>query len=789
MDPYLAAPDLYVEITSDEFRCSPKHTPLHSYLHPNWYTKRVYRIHPFQSGIYLLFDLHKNPHYQLPTNDRDKFNTIARKRKIHVFDVSNFSYSIPNEIYHYANTSTIYKHSVQPLIPSIDFMKIIDLLDNKIICSRGNIAHNVGWHTLNFKFQGTINVPCHSTVTDLDKSNFKMLTKCFKKVFRNVINPLPFSTDPKRTREFANKLMHINCSKQSSFDDRKIENVFESMTYAITYLKNESTLLLPHIDSLNCSQQGYNAVFGMYFNMNHPKKKDTPIRLIILGYSRKSIHDFYKRLDKRRLLKSHLLSYYNLLGDRKYLTIQNAIPYDSTRKEQSCIQHLPFVDKCGFYSIFVSCIYDLIHNGKEKISFDQLLELMLPIGWLTTGTNYYKVIKSWEKHGLPTGNLTIAIVHNLISIGGSISSGSGPRLQPYANKYISKVDLNSALICLKEVVISTNTSNNIDIEYVYKTLTKNIKYLGFIGAQHLISSLTLLRIIRNPLFVREAFLLSNTNTEKKIKKIYSLSHKLTNILFNEISNEHFEGCSRKVENLCCEFFRDIKDPFQSIDHHCYLDSINKRTRSSIRYPDSFYSTQAIFIEDKNIIYRYQYSSSGKVVCEKVPESLLKVSNSAITTSHFNTINVENLAFSSSQMKAMYSSKSISMSTMDTIEHQSKRSKIVPNNEERLCIFDHEQYHFVQYDILQILKIKNTSHSLTKFTYKNNWFSGNYITFNSTQTLQSILGSPKKKMLERKGNKYFDCIRIFLLITQFLILHHMPVPVGYYIYLQAILTST
>lgn len=751
MDPYLYAPDFYIEITSEKFRCSPKHIHLHSYLDTDWHTKRVYRIHPFQSGIYLLFDLHKNPHYQLPVNIRDKFNNTARNRDIPIFDVSNSSYSIHDEVFHYSNTSSIYEQSIRPLLCNFPFTKIIEVLDQKPVCSRGNIAHNIGWHTMNFRFQGKINIPCHSIVTDLDKSLLRLLTKCLQNSIQNKIDPMPFGTNPKRTRDFANKLLEINSTSQNHSKKKTFENVFESMTYAITYLTKESTFLKPHIDPLNCSQKGFNAVFGIYFNMNHPTKKNTPIRLVILGYSRKSIHDFYKRLEKRNMFKTHLMSYYNLIGVRKYLTLENAITYESTKRNESCIQRLPFVDKCGFYSIFVSCIYDLLRNRKEKLCLEQLLELVLPIGWLNTGTNYYRVIKKWERHGLPLGNLTVAIVHNLITIGGSVSSGSGPRMQPYANKCISKSDIISALRCLKETVLSTNSSNNVDIQYIYKTMTKNIKYLGFIGAQHLLSILALLRVIRNPIFVREAFVLSNTNTEKRLKSFYSMSHKVTNVLYKEISNEHFNGCTRLVENLCCEFFRDIKDPFESLNKRTYVDAIHKRSTKSIRYPDSFYSTQALFIEENNEIFRYKYNSSGKVIRQTVQLPHITMSSSLISSSDFNTIMIANLPFTSSQMENMCSSKNLSMLTQETttIEHISKRSKVSHNLEETSFDSDYEQYHKVQYDILQMLRSKNPSHSFTKFTYKNEWFTGNYLTFNSIQTLQSILGVHKRKKVRKK----------------------------------------
>ena len=177
MEPYKYSPDLYIEITSNAFKSSPNQVLQQSYLHDSWYTKKVYRIQPFEAGIYLLFNLHRNPHYHLPVSMREKFDVSAKKKSIPTVDISEQFSIYPNELYHYSSHSSLFRNKISPLLDKLHLSEIIMLLDNKSVCNRGNIAHNIGWHTLNFEFQGQINIPSHSNITDLDKSTLKILTK------------------------------------------------------------------------------------------------------------------------------------------------------------------------------------------------------------------------------------------------------------------------------------------------------------------------------------------------------------------------------------------------------------------------------------------------------------------------------------------------------------------------------------------------------------------------------------------------------------------------------------
>jgi len=62
----------------------------------------------------------------------------------------------------------------------------------------------------------------------------------------------------------------------------------------------------------------------------------------------------------------------------------------------------------------------------------------------------------------------------------------------------------------------------------------NVYGVGFLGAQHLLSILTLLRVLQNPEYVILTKVLKNTTREKKLTTIYRLTHKSINALNREL---------------------------------------------------------------------------------------------------------------------------------------------------------------------------------------------------------------------------------------------------------------
>ena len=79
----------------------------------------------------------------------------------------------------------------------------------------------------------------------------------------------------------------------------------------------------------------------------------------------------------------------------------------------------------------------------------------------------------------------------------------------------NKKKIFDGLKLLHDIVKHANSIKTVEIENVMKRLIK-IHNVGYIGAQHILTSLTLLRIIRNPMYVQQTLVLAKTGTEKNI---------------------------------------------------------------------------------------------------------------------------------------------------------------------------------------------------------------------------------------------------------------------------------
>ena len=333
------------------------------------------------------------------------------------------------------------------------------MLDNqKKPCTRGNLAKNIGWQCMNFKFNQTLNIPGRSEISPLDKSVLKAMTTILKSIYSKRPEIQPFGTDMKRTQEFANELLYFDTLSKRG-NNVEIKNVFESLTYAMTYYSNDnSSILKNHIDHFNCTENGFNNVFGIYINMRHPTKKNSFVRVVLLGYSRKSIPDYYKRREKRNLFKEHILKYIQFMGEERLnFQLSSAIPFHFRKNDKDEFLHkLPYADKCAFYSIFTSCIYDFMKRYENNVTIEHIIELVLPIGWITTGSHYFIVVKNIENNWIEDENLTIKVISELVKIGGSISSGPGSRLQPFCNFPLKKRTIFSAQKKIYEMIVNAN---------------------------------------------------------------------------------------------------------------------------------------------------------------------------------------------------------------------------------------------------------------------------------------------------------------------------------------------
>ena len=603
--------DFYIEDSKTPFRVAAAKVQNEEYLSNLWKTKKIYCIPSSKAGIYLLYNLHRNPHYHLPHAVRSNVQSKSANLGVPFVLVDKKSYTKKGIIYHDTHLSPKYQN-IESIIKEMDLKGVIKKLatvpkTNK----RGNIAITFGWQNHNFVPNQGINIPFNDTLDGFDRKIVKQMTQAYLSSYGAAIPDAPFTTNKQRTRNYADQLVKIGTTSTSS----EIENIFESVTYAMTFCDNSSgTQLRMHIDSLNCYENGFNAVYGMYFILNHPTEKNQYIRLVLLGYSRRAIYHTMNRFEKRNMFKEHLKRYVSYVGERNMFHLENAISFQSSKqKDPTIITKLPFIDKCGFYSIFTSAIYDIIRNCKN-IVLEDIVEMVLPIGWLCTGSNYYRILSQWCKNGLPKGNLTVILLETLVQEFGGISKGEGMRVQPFCNSPIPLSKIYQGQQILYNFINYANNCSNCDIQRAMVMLEK-IHYVRGLGAQHIMCVLTLLRVVYNTSYVRSTILLETNATAKRIQKEYSLNSKLTNILYEELALESYKGSSRMVENLVCEFFRDIQNPTSTDwNFDSYDASIKKRKNKK---PDTFFSNQSIFFEKNFSIYRHFYDNDGSIVSQNM----------------------------------------------------------------------------------------------------------------------------------------------------------------------------
>ena len=756
--------DFYVEDTTVSFRLASKKVQAEEYLSDKWDTRTMYCIPGGNAGSYLIYNLHRNPHFHLRPTMREQVKKKAKKKNIPFITIEDDSFAKKNVIYHDTEFSTYYKENVAPIVEKMDLEAIVHRLSKETINTRGNIAINFGWNNHNFVTKDGINLPRNDILSDFDKNFVQLMTRAYKNMYASRIVDAPFTTDPERTKRYANILALVDspveCTNVSDM------NVFESITYAMTYCGgDDETQLKIHVDSLNCYEKGFNAVFGLYFILRHPQEKGVYVRLVVLGYSRRSIHHSIIRLEKRNLLKKHILSYLSFLKERNNFSLANAFPYTKNRKDHLLVKKLPFVDKCGFYSIFVHAIKEVIKNANRKIYLEDVIEMVLPIGWIGTGSNYYLVLMDWIKCGVPTKNLSLVIVKSLVETYGGLSHGVGLRMQPFCNVPIPIAKIYHGQHVILNLVKKVNNQCTCDVERTMNEL-EGIHFIGSLGAQHILCVLTLLRVIINPYYVRSTVLLKNNTTAKKILQLYSMNVKLVNDLYNEIALEQFSGSVRHVENLVCEFFRDIKDPLNRFDIDVYNSSIHKR---KFRYPDVFYTTQAIYIEELQRINKYSYDQNGLVQKEAMSilkldedvnrpwvknyESLVKNTLHTIAVSSRNTVD---------KKKSSSKTRLLSKLTKNKDEYSASKPKVVlgKGNYNLRCQKikkDVDEQYLLKYEgfqkeILEMIIANETDWFNKKKIDMNDmsWFKGDVKTINSNIIFLQIVDPKRKRKRNHKA---------------------------------------
>ena len=199
---------------------------------------------------------------------------------------------------------------------------------------------------------------------------------------------------------------------------------------------------------------------------------------------------------------------------------------------------------------------------------EQVLEMALPIGWITEPFKYACVLMSWVRSkSIPTGNLTLAFTSTALSKFYGFNSGPRPRFQCKIGKPIPSIDVFKGLLIMYNMI---NECDDLKSRHKLKSEASQLKCYhncldnlrqitnyGDLGAQHVIMALLLTRVIDIPQLTKMAIICPKTNTCKRIIKDYGVKSSQLDSLLTAVAS--LLGVDRVVaENVICEALRENK---------------------------------------------------------------------------------------------------------------------------------------------------------------------------------------------------------------------------------------
>ena len=269
---------------------------------------------------------------------------------------------------------------------------------------------------------------------------------------------------------------------------------------------------------------------------------------------------------------------------------------------------LPAHQKTGFYSAFADVFHQADDSGLPPLTLEQCCEILLPVGFVTTAINYRQLWLSrlQDPEFDRSKNLTLYFLEACLEEYGGIVKGAGQRCTVSFNHSVTEREIINSLKILKGVIEKVNRPGGERMDHRKATETlKTIKGINDLQAQHILAVGTLAGIINRPEFVATAHICRGTTTWKKIQQVFNLKEAVMNRLYDELAEE-LSIDTATVENVACEYFRDVEEPTADFDPEAYEKSIAKR-----RLRDGKgYSRPDVCFLDQNV-YTYCVSADTK----------------------------------------------------------------------------------------------------------------------------------------------------------------------------------
>jgi hypothetical protein len=396
--------------------------------------------------------------------------------------------------------------------------------------------------------------------------------------------PEPYTTDPRRTKEFAQKLV----------DDKKIsvDNVFEHLTISVTNL-DRKVLFRPHIDQLNCSKRGFDMAFVVY---THIIFRSVWYRLALIGYSRACVAHYYTRQNSADELLQRLKTYFSVAGTRQFLTLNYCLPKGHQRRSVV----LPNLDKNGFCSGISFAISSIANNMEEAdadFTVELAAELLLPVVWVTSHSNLFDIYMGFSRCREFLANLknrteclSVLVVNKLVEEHGGLSEGEGKRFQLFLNSSLEINLIYKTLDVMRSILLGAN-DGSITVEEAYKDLAGRNKVYGVneMGAQIFCKCAALSGLIPAE-FAESARVYPTTSAGRWIKNHYNLGVANINRVFarfrDEVPPQVFTIDEEEYvvfadpENTNCESIKEFPEPYATITSQAYRKRVKSHVNST-----------------------------------------------------------------------------------------------------------------------------------------------------------------------------------------------------------------
>ena len=503
------------------------------------------------------------------------------------------------------------------------FDDLLKELKQKGRSDRGSVQRYAGYATMNQKFDTEHSITAPQKIGSMTKAYAEKMvafTSLIGEFCQKFGLEVPYSDDNIRNTDWAQRLCGMFGVEG--------KNTIEQCTFALTCLDSddgeEPVLFGAHVDHLNDPQ--WSEVFCVY---KHFYVGGKLYRLAAIAYSRSIIRKFRFKEIAYGCLRDKLMSYLRSPTNltRLNISLETCVPLDITLYCSvdgiSYRRNVPCLDKAGFYSGFV----DAILKVWDGVHIEQACELLILVGWIPTATTFQKIMTSWEQTGqCPKGILTIEYIEQSVRLYGGLSNGPGHRCQPWMNRPLlfgAIVDgLNTLRDALIECINSHKTLESEEMSYVslHKRMC-SIGGVGGLGAQHIIGVASLLNLIPAK-YQAIATIATNTNTAKRVRKLYNLSSVVLEKQKSEIAV--MTGLSEKiVESGYCEMIREEDyisagdtphEPFDECRHAVIMEERQKNPP----HPDIYFHKQILRTERGGILIEICWDVNGEVMTRELP---------------------------------------------------------------------------------------------------------------------------------------------------------------------------